>query len=228
MTTPDHRSPAPQPPEPTAKDRIHRSPMAIVGGVLLLGIGAWLGIDALVKGDGRTPWVALAGLLLVVPLVIAFTLRPAVFVNDDRLRVRNPFRLITLPWGQIAVLRSGYSHEAVTKSGATYQLWALPVSLRARKKATRRQARAEAEGRTGARPEGPGRGRGAGGLWGPTLTDGPTRAESDQIMDGLRRLQEDRERAETAQGEVTVRWAYEIVAPAAAGAVLLAVLLAMG
>lgn len=227
MTTPDHQSPAPQPPEPAAEDRTYRSSMAVVGGVLLLGIIGWLGIDALIRGHGRTPWVTLAGLLLVVPLVIAFTLRPAVFVNDDRLRVRNPFRVITLPWGQIAVLRSGYSNEVVAKSGAKYQLWAIPVSLRARKKATRRQARADADARAGTRPERPGRDLGTGGLW-SSPADGPTRAESDQIMDNLRQLQEDRERAETAQGEITARWSYEVVAPAVAGAVLLAILLATG
>ncbi|MEU5596201.1 PH domain-containing protein [Streptomyces sp. NPDC020298] len=230
MTTPDHQSSAPQPPEPAAKDRIHRSSMAVVAGVALLGIVGWLGIDALVKGDGRTPWLALAGLILVIPLVIAFTLRPAVFVNDDRLRVRNPFRVITLPWGQIATLRSGYSNEVVTKSGAKYQLWAIPVSLRARKKANRQQARAGTGTRAGREPGMPGRGGpGLGSvLRGSGVPDGPARAETDQIMDDLRALQEDREQAETAQGEVTVRWAYEIAAPAVAGAVLLAILLAMG
>jgi hypothetical protein len=47
-------------------------------------------------------------------------------------------------------------------------------------------------------------------------------------MDDLRELQEARENAETAQGEVTVRWAYEIAGPAVAGAVLLAILVAVG
>jgi hypothetical protein len=54
------------------------------------------------------------------------------------------------------------------------------------------------------------------------------RAQSDQIMDELRDLLENREQAETAQGRVSVRWAYEIAGPAVAGAVLLAVLLAVG
>lgn len=224
MTTPDHQSPAPQPPAPAAKDRIYRSPMALLGGVLLLAIVGWLGVDALIKGHGRTPWLALAGLILVVPLVTAFTLRPAVFAGDDRLRVRNPFRVITLPWGQIASLRSGYSNEVVTKSGTKYQLWAIPVSLRARKKATRRQTRAEAQARAGGRPGGTGGGLGAGVLRGSAVPDGPARAETDKMMDELRGLLEDREQAETAQGEVTVRWAYEIAAPAVAGAILLAIL----
>lgn len=55
--------------------------MGLVGGVLLLAIVAWLGFDALVAGKGRTPWLALATLLLLVPLIVAFTVRPAVFAG---------------------------------------------------------------------------------------------------------------------------------------------------
>lgn len=47
-------------------------------------------------------------------------------------------------------------------------------------------------------------------------------------MDDLSQLWEARQKAATSQGEVTVKWAYEIMAPAVAGAVLLAILLAVG
>ena len=57
---------------------------------------------------------------------------------------------------------------------------------------------------------------------------GPVRSAGDQIMDELRELLEARGKDLRAQGEVSVRWAYEIVAPAVAGAVLLAILLAVG
>ncbi|MFF3871808.1 PH domain-containing protein [Streptomyces sp. NPDC001978] len=238
MTTPDHQSPAPQPPVPAAKDRIYRSPAGLVGGVLLLAIILWLGIDALVKGHGRTPWLALAGLILVVPLVIAFTLRPAVFSGDDRLRVRNPFRVITLPWGEIVSLRSAYSNEVVTKSGAKYQMWAVPVSLRARKRAAQREARAVAAARAAAAGRGGRRsgGFGGGGFGGfggfggarDAGDTGPVRAETDKVMDDLRETLARREHEKSAQGEVTVRWAYEVVAPVVAGAVLVAILLAIG
>ncbi|MER6731651.1 PH domain-containing protein [Streptomyces puniciscabiei] len=233
MTTPDHQSPASQPPGPTVKDRIYRSPMALVGGVLLLAVVGWLGFDALFRGHGRAPWLALAAMILIVPLVIAFTLRPAVFAGEDRLRVRNPFRVISLPWGEIASLRSGYSNEVVAKSGGKYQLWSIPVSLRARKKAEMRKARAAAEAGRGGAPARRGFGGfggmgGFGGAGGADIAAGPTRAEPDQAMDDLRDLLDRRGEAESAQGEVTVRWAYEVIAPTLAGAVLLLILLATG
>ncbi|MFF1452058.1 PH domain-containing protein [Streptomyces sp. NPDC058274] len=213
MTTPDHQSPASDASRPQSPDRIYRSPAGIAGGVLLLAIAGWLGIDALIAGHGRTPWLALASLILLVPLVVAFTLRPAVYANEDRLRVRNPFRLIVLPWATVASLRSGYSNEVIDASGTKYQLWAVPVSLRGRKRAARRQARgaaADSSGRTSA-----------------IATESP-RAQGDQIMDDLRELAGTRAAAQTSQGEVTVRWAYEVVGPAVAGAVLLVILLLMG
>ncbi|MFJ4202473.1 PH domain-containing protein [Streptomyces sviceus] len=218
---------------PESRDRIYRSPLALIGGFLLLVIIGWLGIDAVVSGTGRTPWLALAVLILVVPLVIAYTLRPAVFVNDDRLRIRNPFRVIVVPWGQVEMFRSGYSNEVFVESGTKYQLWAIPVSLRGRKKAARQTAR------QAARPSdarGSGRGLGlfgggmqADGFGGRTpVPEGPARAETDKIMDELREMLEARGKAKTSQGEVSVRWAYEIVGPAVAGAVLLAILAALG
>ncbi|MDT0610352.1 PH domain-containing protein [Streptomyces lancefieldiae] len=225
MTTPEPQSPPSQPPVPASRDRVYRSPAGIAGGVLLLALALWLGIDAVVAGEGSTPWKALAVLLFLVPLVASYTLRPAVFANEDRLRVRNPFRVVVLPWGQVASLRSGYSNEVFTESGDKYQLWAIPVSLRGRKKAARQETR---------RAAGVGRGRGGGGRGragasaDAVAAQGPVRAETDKVMDDLRELLEARKQADTSQGEVTVRWAYEVVAPAVAGVVLLAVLLAMG
>ncbi|MET8956001.1 PH domain-containing protein [Streptomyces sp. NPDC004533] len=221
MTTPDRQPPTPDPSASEFQDRVHRSSGGIAAGVLLLAIILWLGIDAVVKGRGHTPWLALAAMLLLIPLVIAFTMRPAVFANDERLRIRNPFRVIVLPWGTVAALRSGYSNEAITNAGTKYQLWAVPVSLRGRKKAARQQSRATA---------GPG-GRGRLGSFSPqppAASSEPPRAGADKAMDDLRELAETHLNSERAQGEPTVRWAYEVIGPAVAGAVLLGILLAVG
>ncbi|WP_217209249.1 PH domain-containing protein [Streptomyces sp. AC550_RSS872] len=231
MTTPDHEH-QPSTPDPASRDRIYRSPLGILGGVALLAIVFWLGIDALVRGESRTQWLALAAMILIVPLASAFTLRPAVYANEERLRIRNPLRVIVLPWGQIASLRSGYSNEVVATSGTKYQLWAIPVSLRARKKAAqhadRTAAKTNAAGRGGGDRAPGGRGRGFAASHGAADAHGPMRAETDKIMDDLRELLENHGEAESAQGEVTVRWAYEVVGPAIAGAVLLLILLAVG
>ncbi|MEU0781804.1 PH domain-containing protein [Streptomyces sp. NPDC006173] len=225
MSTPDHQSPFPDASRPEAKDRIYRSPAGITGGALLLFIAGWLGIDALVSGTGRTPWLALAALILVVPLVAAFTLRPAVYANEDRLRIRNPLRVVVLPWSKVASLRSSYSNEVVDTDGAKYQLWAVPVSLRARKKVAKHQGQAATgsrgvEGRMASMGRSP-FGRGA-------VADAPTRSQTDQVMDDLRGLAEARAHESEAQGEVVVRWAYEVLGPAIAGAVVLAILIATG
>lgn len=189
----------------------------MAGGGLLLALVVWIAGDAIVRGEGRTPWLALAGALLAVPLVVAFSLRPAVFANDDRLRIRNPFRTITLPWGSVSDLRAGYSCEVFTQTGAKYQLWAVPVSLRQRKKASRRQiqkASDDPHGRISVSAD---------------VSDARARtASADRTIADLRELAESHASRPGAQGEPEIRWAYEILAPAAAGAVLLVVLLAIG
>ncbi len=219
MTSPDDDSaPASSSSMPeTFSDRVYRSPSGIGGGVLLLALSGWLGIDAMIRGEGRTPWLALAGLLFAVPVVIAFTVRPAVYAGQDRLLVRNPFRTVTLPWAAVEGLRAGYTSE-VLAGGATYQLWAIPVSLRQRKRAARQQARAASEdpfSRTSAHVSANNAGE-------------DRRAPSDAAIGDLREMAELNAQREGAQGAPEVRWAFEVIAPTLAGAVLLVIMLAIG
>ncbi|MBC9717753.1 PH domain-containing protein [Streptomyces sp. TRM66268-LWL] len=217
MSSPDEsENPRPEPAvngapaEPASPDRVFRSGAGIAGGVLLLALGAWLGGDALLRGNGMAPWLALAAMIALVPLVVAYTVRPAVYANDQRLKIRNPFRTIVLPWASVDDVRASFSCEVLSGT-EKYQVWAIPVSLRARKSANRRQARAAASdpsGRTSA-------------LAG---ADKPTRAAADQAVDDLRALAERHASDPAAQGPVEVRWAYEVLAPVVAGAILLAVL----
>ncbi|WP_406184448.1 PH domain-containing protein [Streptomyces sp. NBC_01006] len=214
-----------QPPEePAYEDRVYRSPMAVVTGVLLLALIAWLCGDAIVRGSGNAPWFAAAIALLAVPLVVAFTIRPAVFANDDRLRVRNPFRVIELPWAAVDAVRAGYSAE-VLAGGSKYQLWSVPVSLRERKKASRQQSRQELSRRGGLTGKGA---AGSPGKAGPAASAEPQRAQADQVVSELRELAERGASRAGAQGDVRVRWSYEVLAPVALGAVFLIVLLVIG
>ncbi|MEU7283682.1 PH domain-containing protein [Streptomyces sp. NPDC045431] len=195
---------SPQQPEPAA-DRSYRSPLAIVGGLLLLAFAAWIGGDALIRGEGRARWVALAALLLVVPLIAAFTFRPVVRANHDRMIVRNPFRTIELPWAAVSTVRAGYSSEVFTKGGTKYQLWSIPVSLRERKRAARLQDRAAAKS----------------GASAPHVAEA---MGADRSIAELRQLAEQCASRPTAQGEPRVRWAYEVIATSLVGLVLLVVL----
>ncbi|MEU9719324.1 PH domain-containing protein [Streptomyces sp. NPDC047976] len=206
----------PSPHEPVYADRVYRSSMAVVSGVLLLALVAWLCGDAVVRGEGSARWVGAAVALFAVPLIVAFTLRPAVFANDDRMRIRNPFRIIELPWAAVDAVRAGYSAEVLAE-GSKYQLWSVPVSLRERKKAGRQFSRGNAL-----------RGKGMDASADAAEPTAPPRASSDRVVDELRELAERGAGRPGAQGGVRVRWAYEIIAPAVVGAVLLAVLLATG
>ncbi|MFE4535166.1 PH domain-containing protein [Streptomyces scopuliridis] len=208
-------SPSPeQPTEPTHADRVFRSAGGIVGGALVLVIVLWIGGDALFRGTGRTPWLALAALLFVVPLVVAFSLRPAVYANADRLRIRNPFRTITLPWAAVSTVRAQFSCEALTEDGRKFQLWAVPVSLRQRKRANRVRGAS-----AGARGVDAGAGAGAAEV---------QMAQADRTVAELRELSEGAESRPSAQGEPRVRWAFEVLGPAGAGLIVLIVLLLVG
>lgn len=210
MTSPEQSSPQQQ-----YADRSYRSPAALVGGVLLLVLAAWLGGDALVRGAAHTKLLAVAGLLFAVPLVTAFTLRPLVRAGADRLVVRNPFRTITLPWAAVEDLRASFSSEVFTTDGTKYQLWSIPVSLRQRKKANRQAARAA------------GRPDHHDPHQGPAPVAPPPRATADRALDELRELRERGAKRDGAQGTPVVKWAYEVVVPCVVGAVALAVLVAV-
>ncbi|MCF3963405.1 PH domain-containing protein [Streptomyces fuscigenes] len=215
-------APAPAPGTPVYSDRVYRSGGGIAGGVLVLALVLWLGIDALVSASGRAPWLALAAMLFVVPLLTAYTIRPAVFAGEDQVRIRNPFRTIVVPWGAMKNLRARFSTELFTNDGAKFQMWAVPVSLRQRKRADRRMGRLERSA--------PASSASRQAALSFSSADGePKLAQADQALVEMRELAERavaRGGAE-ASGAPVVRWAYEVLAPALAGAVLLIILVAM-
>ncbi|MFE7747665.1 PH domain-containing protein [Streptomyces sp. NPDC057428] len=203
--------------EPAHADRTYRSGAGIVSGVLLILLVGWIGGDAVFRGTGRVPWLSLAALLTVVPLIVAFTLRPAVFADVERIRIRNPFRTIVVPWADVSTVRATYSSEIFTHGGDKYQLWAVPVSLRERKRASRKavqRAHDDPYGRTSAHAD--------------VRDSQALTAAADQTVGDLRELAERAAaRTEKATTTASVRWAYEVIAPAAVGLVALVVLFAV-
>jgi hypothetical protein len=206
---------------PKTYDQVFRSTPGIISGVLLLLTAVWLVLDAVVTSTGKTPWIALAaGPVFALP-VFAYTVRPAVLAGRDRMVVRNPLRTVSVPWAAVEGLRSGYSAE-LTTGGRTYQVWAVPVSLRQRKKALRRESVAAGAGDVRASRVGnlsrPARGTVLG-------APDPTRAWSDQVVDFLRERAEINGLLPTAQGEARVTWCWPLIVPTLVALVALVVLI---
>ncbi|MEU9078258.1 PH domain-containing protein [Kitasatospora sp. NPDC004745] len=203
-------------------DRVYRSVPGVISGVLLLGVAAWLIGDAALNGTGKTPYVSLAAALVFAFPVAAYTLRPAVLANDRRLVVRNPWRTITAPWASVDALRAGYSVELLAE-GRKFQIWAVPVSLRQRKRANRARENGGAEhvsrmGLAFGRPATTGPGvQGA---------PDPTRAWSDQVTNVLQEMAERNAARPEAAGGISVRWCWWIIAPTVVGLVALIAVIA--
>ncbi|MEY9967369.1 hypothetical protein ABIA33_005439 [Streptacidiphilus sp. MAP12-16] len=232
-------APAATPASPAYADRSYRSVMGAVAGSLLIVLTLWLSIDAMVIGHGRAPWYGLATLVLVLPLVGAYTVWPCVRANQDRLLVRNPLRTVSAPWSEVESIEAALSVE-LRAGGRKFQLWAVPVSLRQRKRANRRamiaagdasqQSSGRGRGRTGGDDRfpvgGPGlRSRGGSGATGYGASETP-RAWADQVVDELRELADAAEGRESAVGTVSVAWTWWLIAPIVVGAVALVVLFA--
>ncbi len=217
-------------------DRVYRSTMGAVAGALLILLILWLFVDTVLHGHGRDVWLALSGTVCFVPLLGAYTVWPCVRSNSQRLVVRNPLRTITVPWAALETVRSTLSVE-MEAEGRKYQVWAIPVSLRQRKRGNR-QAMKATTGETGGFGM-LGRGR---AVRDPYLTGGPGRAAKEQPAVPTRALADaavdeilkQRDTQLTAQGKdalsgpVQVVWTWWIIAPIVVGAVALAALLIAG
>ncbi|HET9170425.1 MAG TPA: hypothetical protein VFN97_13360 [Actinospica sp.] len=142
----------PASPADAEKPTAYRGVGAMVGGavVMLFCIGG--GVDLLAE-EGKADMPGASIMLLVAALAFAYGVYPAAFSGTDALVVRNPLRTITLSWGAVTKLTAQLSFIAFTTS-QRYTVWAIPVSLRDRRRAERarlreltRQARADKGGR---------------------------------------------------------------------------------
>ena len=231
--------------DPGFADRSYQSAPALAAGVLLLALTLWFCGDAIVRSPGQARWYALAVLVLLVPLISAFTVLPTVRANQDRLLVRNPFRTITAYWSEVESIQAALSVE-LRADGKKYQVWAVPVSLRQRKRAGRRAMIASGDGGLlGSRRNrmasdtdsrhpvgGPGlrsRARSGSGYGSAAGLGGdPSKAWADRVVDEIRELAAQAEGRPGAVGPVSVVWAWWIIAPAAVGVVALALVAALG
>jgi hypothetical protein len=121
------------------KPTAYRGPGAVFGGgvVLLFCLGG--GLDLLIE-EGTVDMPGAAVMFLVAALAFAYGVYPAAFSGPDALVVRNPLRTITIPWGIVTKLSAQLSFIAFTTT-QRYTVWAVPVSIRDRRKAERARLR---------------------------------------------------------------------------------------
>lgn len=125
---------------PTAeKPTVYRGPAALIGGVLVVLFCGFGAIDLLIE-SGTRDLVAASILTLVAVLAALYGVYPAAFAWNERLVVRNPFRTIELPWDAVTDLSARLSFMAHTE-GRRFTVWAIPVSLRERRRSERHRLR---------------------------------------------------------------------------------------
>ncbi|MGQ4516903.1 PH domain-containing protein [Streptomyces sp. DW26H14] len=199
-------------------DRVYRSAGGIIGGTLLLALVLWVGGSLLAAADERGWWRTLAGLFLAVPVISGLTVRPAVFAGPDRLRIRNPFRTITLPWEAVEVVRGGTGSMVRTHGGVKYRPWALTISMGKRMRANAGGAvlNHSAYGASSAH------------MYAAASNSDPAVAEFDQAITYMRALAEQAGTRPATGARAVVRPAYGVIAPALLGALTLAVLQVVG
>jgi hypothetical protein len=135
------------PTTPPEKPTAYRSPGSVVGGGVIALLAFAAAVDLLATSPRH--WLGMAVLVAVAVVGFVFGVYPAAFADSRRLVIRNPFRTIVLPWPRVEsiVMRlSIYVH-----AGDRYTVWAIPVSLRDRRRAERARMRAAAQEQRGGR-----------------------------------------------------------------------------
>ena len=121
------------------KPTVYRGPGAVFGGAIVFLFCLGGALDLLIE-EGTIDMRGASVMLLVAALAFAYGIYPAVFSGQDALVVRNPLRTITIPWGVVTRLSAQLSFIAFTTT-QRYTVWAVPVSIRDRRKAERTRLR---------------------------------------------------------------------------------------
>lgn len=127
------------PASPAEKPTAYRGAGALVGGAVVILFCVGGAVDLLAEvGKADMPGAAI--MLVVAALAFAYGVYPAAFSGTEALVVRNPLRTITMPWGIVTKLTAQLSFVAFTTT-TRYTVWAVPVSLRDRRRAERARLR---------------------------------------------------------------------------------------
>ena len=142
----------------------------MVGGAVVILFCVGGAVDLLAEvGKADMPGASI--MLLVAALAFAYGVYPAAFSGTDALVVRNPLRTITMSWGIVTKLTAQLSFIAHTTT-RRYTVWAVPVSLRDRRRAERARLREVARQTRG--PKGRQRLSGLGGYNDARISSAPT------------------------------------------------------
>jgi hypothetical protein len=245
----DGTTPAP----PREKPTTYRTVGSLVTGLLLIVFGL-IGFLAFGFGAGRHPLGAAIAFLLAVAGFVG-GLYPAAYSYRERFVIRNPFRLITVPWPRMAEATARLSMVVTTREAADdaetealtgekkktpkFTVWAVPVSMHDRRKADRNTAKQAREVRNAAMRAARGSNPDAmmhGGIGAPSPSAAARRGENeriesmafaDQAIVEMRDRQRACDTAFDASEPVTVQWTWYTLG-AAGVAVLLVLLAAVG
>ncbi|MGH3342827.1 MAG: PH domain-containing protein, partial [Carbonactinosporaceae bacterium] len=113
---------------------VFRSTSGVFAGTLCLAIGAWMAIDALMRGEGRLAVIVVLAVVLAALIVFLLVVRPAVVADERRMVLRNPLRCISIPWRQVTAITARHALD-VQAGERTYHSWAVVASGAARRRA---------------------------------------------------------------------------------------------
>jgi hypothetical protein len=125
--------------KPADRPTAYRGASALIGGAIVVLFCLGGAIDLLVEA-GTANILTVAVMAFVAALALTYGVYPAAFSHEDRLVVRNPFRTIALPWSAVTDITATLSFIVYTEP-KRFTVWAIPVSLRDRRRAERAQAR---------------------------------------------------------------------------------------
>lgn len=121
-------------------------------------VGRWLGYAWLVfaaaniadlawRGHSRTAWVIGAVLLLASAIVYITALHPRIVADATGLRIVNPLREISVPWGAVTDVTAADTVRVHTRRPRPYSCWAVQAGSRRRAHGAR--SRTQTGGRGG-------------------------------------------------------------------------------